>query len=146
MSKSIFNTDRQTRAPGQIASSEFALVKIGARTELGQSVNGTYTRQIQTIFELGSPNILWLAGHEQGTLTFNRLVGSRGFFSGWEGDACGEIKPVSIDLSSGPCAKVATGGLTFRNAMIESVNFAMQSGTLEISEGISMRVASMGRS
>lgn len=145
MSNSIFNTTRQTRSRGQVASSEYALVTIGARTELGQNINGTYTRQIQTIFEIGSPNILWLAGHEQGTLSFSRLVGSRGFFSGWEGNECGEIRPVSVQLGGGPCVAAASGGLRFGGTMIEAVNFTMQAGTLEITEGISLRVASLSR-
>ena len=117
----------------------------GARTELGQNVQGNYSRQIQTIFEIGSPNVIWLAGHEQGTLTFSRLVGSRGFFSGWTPDECGVIKPVSISLGAGPCVSAASGGLAFEGAMVESVNFSMQSGTLEISEGISLRVATLSR-
>lgn len=143
MSQSIFNTNRNTRSKAQIASSEYALVTIGARTELGQSIQGAYNRQIQTIFEIGSPAIMWLAGHEQGTLTFQRLVGSRGFFSGWEGDQCGSIRPVSVSLSGGPCVAAASGGLSFDGTMIEGVNFSMQAGTLEITEGVSLRVASM---
>ena len=145
MSTSIFNTKRETRSRGQVASSEYALVTIGKRTELGQSVNGTYTRQIQTIFEIGSPNVLWLAGHEQGTLNFSRLVGSRGFFSGWDVDQCGQITPVSINLGGGACVAAASGGLSFGGPMIDSVNFSMQAGTLEITEGVNLRVATMGR-
>ena len=145
MSKSIFQTNRQTRSRAQIASSEYALVTIGSRTELGQSVTGSYNRQIQTIFEIGSPSIMWLAGHEQGQLSFQRLVGSRGFFSGWEGDECGEIRPVSIGLSGGPCVAAASGGLRFGGTMIEGLNFSMSAGTLEITEGVSLKVASMSR-
>ncbi len=145
MSSSLFNTSRNVRSRAQVASSEYALVTIGARTELGQSVNGSYTRQIQTIFEIGSPAIMWLAGHEQGTLSFSRLVGARGFFSGWEGEECGEIRPVSIGLGGGPCVAAASGGLRFGGTMIEGVNFSMAAGTLEITEGISLRVASMSR-
>ena len=148
MSNSIFNTSRQTKTSGQVASSEYALITIGGRTELGQQVRGNYTRQIQTIFEIGSPNVMWLAGHEQGTLNFSRLVGSKGFFSGWDddADACGVINPVAVDFTGGTqCLAKATGGLLFEGAMIESLDFSMQAGTLEITEGINLRVASISR-
>ncbi len=145
MSTSIFGTSRNVRSRGQIASSEYALVTIGSRTELGQSVSGTYTRQIQTIFEIGSPNLYWLNGHEQGTLSFQRLVGSRGFFAGWDGDECGEIRPVSISLAGGPCVAAASGGLRFGHSVIEGFNFSLAAGTLEITEGISLRIGSLSR-
>lgn len=145
MSSSIFNTTRQVRNKAQIASSEYALVSIGGRTELGQSVTGSYGRQIQTILEIGSPNIMWIGGHEQGTLSFGRVVGSKGFFDGWEGDDCGEIRPVAISLGTGPCVAAANGGLRFGGTQIENVGFSMSSGSLEISETISMRVATLSR-
>lgn len=141
----VFNTNRTTNSKAQIASAEYALITVGKRTELGQSVTGNYTRQIQTIFEIGTPNVMWLAGHEQGTLAFNRLVGGKGFFYGWDPDTCGEIRPVSINLGSGPCVSAARGGLKFGGAMVESVNFSIQAGTLEISEGISLRIATLSR-
>jgi hypothetical protein len=143
--RTIFNTDRVTRSRAQLASSEYALVTVGGRSELGQSVQGSYNRQIQTIFEIGNPAITWLAGHEQGNMTFQRLVGNRGFFDGWEGDECGVITPVSINLGGGPCVAVAAGGLRFDNAMIEGLNWSITAGTLEIMEGVSMRIGSMGR-
>ena len=143
--RSIFNTQRTVKPSGQIASSEYALISIGGRTELGQSVTGSYSRTIQTVHELGSPNVAYVSGHEQGQLSFNRIVGSNGFFSGWDADACGLIRPVSISLGGGPCVASARGGLRFGGAMVEAISFEMTAGTLEIREGIQMRVATMGR-
>ncbi len=145
MSRTIFNTQRTVKSSGQVASSEYALVTIGGRTELGQSVSGTYTRQIRDLYELGSTTVLWLTGREMGNMTFNRLVGGKGFFDGWEGEDCGEIRPVSINLSGGPCVAAASGGLQFQSIMIEGLNFSMSTGALEITEGITMRFASMSR-
>lgn len=145
MSTSIFNTTRQANSRARAASSEYALVTLGGRTELGQSVTGNYTRQIQTIFEIGSTGIMWISGHEQGSLAFSRLVGAQGFFSGWNPDGCGEIKPVAINLSGGPCVAVARGGLGFDGTILESYNFALQAGTLEITEGVNLRVANLSR-
>lgn len=143
--RTIFNTDRPAPSRARIASSEYAIVTIGGRSELGQSVRGQYSRQIREIFELGNAGVMWVAGNESGTLSFQRLVGAGGFFNNWQGDECGILSPVSIDLGGGRCVAVASGGLRFEGAMIESVDFGMQAGQLEISEGISLRVASMYR-
>jgi hypothetical protein len=143
--QTFFGTRRETRSRAQLASSEYALVTIGRRSELGQSVQGSYTRQIQTIFEIGTPTVTWLAGHESGQLNFQRLVGKNGFFDGWQGDECGVITPVAIGLGGGPCVAAASGGLRFDGAMIESLNWTLSAGTLEITEGVALRVASMSR-
>jgi hypothetical protein len=141
---SIFGTTRTNSASGALASSEFAKVTLGGVTTLGQDVQGTYTRQIQTLFELGNPNIYWLGGHEQGTFNFSSLVGKAGFFASLPSSSCGEISPVSVDLLGGQCS-AAGGGLTVSDAVIENVNWRMAAGTLEISEGVSLRFATLSR-
>lgn len=141
--KTVFNTNREVRASGRVASSEYAIVTVGGRSELGQSIQGTYGRQIQTIHELGSTGVIWVPGFESGTLNFRRLVGSKGFFSGWTGTACGVINPVSIDLGGGGCVAVASGGLRFSEAMIESFDFSMSAQAVEITEGVSMKIGAM---
>ena len=103
MSRTIFNTQRTVKSSGQVASSEYALVTIGGRTELGQSVSGSYTRQIRDLYELGSTTVLWLTGREMGNMTFNRLVGARGFFDGWGGEDCGEITSNDSDVCAECC-------------------------------------------
>lgn len=144
--RTIFGTNREVRSSGRLASSEYAIVTVGGRSELGQSIQGSYQRQIQTLHELGSPGVLWVPGFESGNLSFQRLVGAAGFFAGWEGSTCGEINPVSIELGGGGCVAIGGGGLRFSDAMVESVNFSMAAGTVQISEGISMRVGAMSRS
>ena len=143
--KTVFSTQHTARSAGRVASSEYALVTVGGRSELGQSVQGSYARQVQSIYELGRPGVLWVPGFESGQLTFHRLVGKGGFFDGWSGNECGLIQPVSIDLSGGGCVAVAAGGLRFTDAMIESFTFSMQAGTVQISEGVTMRVGAMSR-
>jgi len=143
--KTVFNSERRTRSAGRVASSEYAIVTVGGRSELGQNISGTYSRNIATIHELGSPGVIWVPGFESGTLTFSRLVGTAGFFSGWTGSACGVLNPVSVDLGAGECVAIASGGLRFSDAMIESFNFAMQAGNVEITEGVSMRIGGMSR-
>lgn len=143
--RTLLNSTREVRSRGQLASSEYALVQIGGRTELGQSLQGNYSRNIKTIVELGSPNVMWIGGLEQGQATFQRLVGSKGFFDGWDGDECGVISPVAVNLGAGPCVAAASGGLSFSDSMIEGFTFSLQAGVLEISEGCTLRFGSMKR-
>jgi hypothetical protein len=141
----IFNTNRSTKTSGAIASSEYAKITLGGQVTLAQSVQGNYTRKVQTIFEIGNPNIYWIGGHEEGTLQVQRLVGDSGFYATIDPGACGEITPVSIDVSGGDCAKGA-GGLTISDAVLEGVSFSMSAGNLEITEGVNIKFASLSRS
>lgn len=141
--RTLLNSSRDIRSRGQLSSSEYALIQVGTRTELGQNLQGSYNRTIKTVVELGSPNVMWLGGIEQGQATFQRLVGSKGFFDGWDGDECGVISPVAINLGGGPCVAAASGGLAFADSMFEGFNFSLQAGVLEISEGCTIRFGSM---
>lgn len=141
---SIFNTTRNVTNQGDMASSEYAAITVGSQISLGQNVSGTYGRQIQTVYELGRPEIYWISGHEQGQMSVARLVGKNGFFDAIASTQCGAINNLKIDLSSSTCSK-GSGGLAFDGAMLESVTFGMQSGTLEISEGMSMRFQTLTR-
>lgn len=141
---SIFNTTRNTTSQGDMASSEYAAITVGSQLSLGQNVHGTYTRQIQTIYELGRPEIYWIAGHEQGNLSVSRLVGKNGFFEAIGSEQCGAISNLKIDLTSGTCSK-AKGGLSFDGAMLEGITFSMQAGTLEITEGVTIRFQTLNR-
>lgn len=143
--KTVFNTNRRLKSAGRVASSEYAIVTVGGRSELGQSVQGTYSRQIQTLHELGNPGVLWVPGFESGTLNFRRLVGKNGFFAGWTGTACGVLNPVSIDLGGGPCVSVASGGLRFEDAIIQSFEFQLNAQQVEITEGVSLMIGAMAR-
>lgn len=141
----IFGTTRTAKASGEMASSEFAKVTLGGETTLGQNVTGSYNRQIQTIFELGNPNVYWIGGHEQGTLSLGRLVGKNGFFANLTTGNCGEITPVGINIAAGTCT-TGSGGLSISDAVVESVGFQMSAGELQIGETVSIRFSSLSRS
>lgn len=142
MSKSIFNTSRGINTSGNIASSEYAAVTIGSQVALGQNCQGSYTRKIETIFELGNPNLYWLGGHEEGRFDFTRLAGDGKFYSYLKVGDCGEIKNLNINSKNGTCT-TSGGKLTFSGAVIESVNWQMTAGQLQISEGCSIRFATL---
>lgn len=137
---SIFGTSRTKPAIGRLASSQYAIITVGGNSELVQSVNGQYGRTIQSFYEIGSPNVMWVPGPEEGSLDIGRLIGSRGFFSGWTGGECGVIKPVAINLGGGPCVASGGGGLQFQDAMVENVGFQMNAGNPGITESIKLKI------
>jgi hypothetical protein len=143
--KSIFNTQRTAAATGRVASADYALVTVAGRSELVQSIQGQYGRRIESFHEVGSPNVNYVPGHEEGTLQIQRLVGKLGFFDGWTGDNCGVIRPVAVTLQGGPCVAVAAGGIQCSDTIVESVSFQFGSTGPSITESVSMRVGTMSR-
>lgn len=142
---SIFNTARTKPATGRIASSQYAVITVGGNSELIQTVQGTYGRTVESYYEIGSTNVMWVPGSEEGTLGIGRLIGNAGFFSGWEGNECGIISPIAINLSGGPCVAQAKGGLQFQDAMVVSVSFTMQAASPGITEDIQLKVGTFSR-
>jgi hypothetical protein len=142
----FFGYQKEVKSTNQLASSEFALFTAGTQQSLIQSVQANYAQEIRPLYEVGSPSIYWVSGHSSGTVSASRLVGISGFLAGLRdvGSNCGRITPVQIQLSGGgACYASASGGLTFDGAVVESVNFSLTSGQIEITEGFNLRVANM---
>jgi len=145
----FFGYQKEVKSTNQLASSEFALFTAGSQQSLVQSVNASYSQEIRPLYEVGSPAIYWVSGHSSGTVQASRLVGINGFLAGLRnvGANCGRVTPVQIQLSGGgACYASASGGLTFDGAVVESVNFGLSAGAIEITEGFNMRVANMSAS
>jgi hypothetical protein len=138
----IFGYNRTARSTGQIASSEFAVVTIGGIQSLVQNTQVNYGQDIRTIFEIGNPNIYWVPGHASGTVDCTSLVGPGGFFAGWKGGKCGAISPISISTSGGTCY-TGNASLYFDGGIIARVSATLTAGTMEISQSVSVQVATM---
>lgn len=141
----FFGHNRIVKSADQLASSEYAKISAGGRVDLGQNVTANYSQQIRPLFEIGAPSVFFITGHAQGTVSIGRLVGSAGFFANWSGTKCGQIDPVSISVEGGgPCAGGGGGSLNFDGGVIESVSLQITAGQIEMTEGVVIRVASMG--
>lgn len=142
----IFNYNRTSKAAGQVASSEFAVISMGGKQSLVQSVNVQYGQQVNPITQVGDVNIYYMAGRAQGTVSCSKLVGGGGFLSGWRSTDCGKITPMSVSLSGSRCGFSGKGSLTFDGGILQSVNITMSSEQLQISESAQIMIASMSAS
>lgn len=142
----IFNYNRTAKSSGQVASSEFAVISMGGKQSLVQSVNAQYGQTIEAITQVGDVNVYWMPGRASGSVSCSKLVGSGGFLSGWRGSECGRITPLSVNVSGGRCGFTGAGSLTFDGGIIESVTITLNSQQLQISETAQIKVASMSAS
>lgn len=148
-STDFFGYKRDIKPNGAVASSEYATLDLGGRMALVQTVTANYAQQVNAKFELGTPTLYWVTGQPQGDVTFRRLVGKGGFLSAFGAmqNACGEVLAVSIGLDgTGGCSTVQNSGgqgIKFSGGVPVGVSVDITAGTLEVSEGGSMRCASM---
>lgn len=142
----FFGHEKNVKPNDQIITSEFASFSANGKVALVQSVNASYNRQIQPMFEAGSSVVYYIQGNSEGQITVNAAVGKKGFFANFRSlkGTCGKIDRVSIDLlSGGGCSVGASGGLTFSGAQAEGFTVAYSAGPVAVTEGATIRVASM---
>lgn len=137
----------KTVAPiGQIVTSEFASVSANGQMSLVQSVQMQYNRNINSMFEAGSSTIYYIGGNSEGHISLNAAVGKSGFFKNFRNlqASCGQVTPMTIDLlTGGACSVGGTGGVSFTGALAEGFSIAYQAGPVAVTEGATIRVASM---
>lgn len=140
----IFSYDNNTQPGGQIASSDFARIAVGNKgaNSLVQSVDVGYRQQIEEVTQVGSPQIFWLPGRPQGSISIGALVGSAGFFKDWQAP-CGRIDNASISVEGGKCGFTGRGSLFFSGAIVESLQANITTGRQTITQGAQIRTAGM---
>jgi len=143
--KDVFSYDNNIKTSGQIASSDFARISVkagGGKNSLVQSVDVSYRQQIEEITQVGSTQIFWLPGRPQGSINMGSLVGSEGFFRDWQA-ACGKIDTASIQIQGGQCQFEGKGSLFFSGAIVEQLTANLSTGRQTITQGATIRTASM---
>lgn len=143
MATDFFGHNREIKSSNQLASSEYAVLTVSGKVDLCQSVNIDYGQDIRPIYEVGSPSVYFVAGHAQGTVSFGRLAGAGGLFSNVSGAACGVISSLSLEIGAGGCYAGGGGSVSFEGGFVERINLSMQAGAIEITEGATIRVATM---
>jgi hypothetical protein len=152
MPQDFFGYSRTVQPNGTLVSSEFATIAIGSGKTITvvQQVQAQYQQMVTPKFEAGSPTLYWLTGQPSGTVSFSRLISSSGFFSELSGlqNACGSLISVTLGLDGiGGCSAAVspTGNnkAKFTGAVPESIQISWSAGTLEVSEGASIRVATL---
>jgi hypothetical protein len=149
MAKDVFEYEKSIETQGQVASADYALIKIGNNREgndganaLVQSVDLSYQQQIEEVTQVGSTQIYWMPGRPQGRINITSLVGPGGFFAEWKGK-CGRIDLANITLRDDFCGFKGRGSVTFDGAIVERLSSNMSTGRLSITHGAEIRVANM---
>lgn len=144
--KDIFNYNRTSKSAGQVASSEFAVISMGGKQSLVQSVAIRYGQAVVPVTQIGDVNIYFMSGRAQGTVDCGKLVGGGGFLSGWRDTDCGRITPMGVNLAGGKCGVSGSGSLSFDGGILSSVSITLSSAELQISESAQIMIASMSAS
>ena len=139
----VFSYPTNSRTEGQVASADFAFISIGeGKNSLVQNVDVTYQQQIDEVMQVGDTQIYWLPGRPQGRINIQQLVGTDGFFRGWQ-RPCGLINTASVSIQGGRCDFQGSGSLEFSGSVIESLNVQLNTSRQTIVEGANIRVSSM---
>lgn len=139
----IFGNSKDIKTPGAIMTAEYAALNISGGVSLVQSVQASYSRQLNTMFEAGSSTVFYMQGASEGKIEASAAVGKAGFFQNLKtGDGCGEIKGVAITAKGKGCFTGA-GTVNFNGALAESFNIAYKAGPEAVVNGIGIRVGSM---
>ena len=144
MATDIFGYSDTTRKLGQVASSEFASVRIGdgEKNALIQDVQINYEHRIDEVVQVGSSEIYWLPGRPSGTINVSKLVGAGGFFKGWKGE-CGAIDILEVGLQNGRCQFKGGGGVKFAGGLVQSLSTRLSSQQQTITESAVIRASGM---
>lgn len=154
MPADFFGYSRTVSPNGTVMSSELATLSMGGIMSLVQQATGTYAQTVNAKFEAGSANLYWVTGQPQGTIQFARLVGTEGFLGGsnWSQiqGQCGSLVGLTLgSQGTSGCTTVQPingATLSFTNGVPEQITVSFQAGLLDVTEGASIRVATMNRS
>lgn len=143
----VFNYASTVNTEGEIASSDYAFINIGSsgRSALVQNLSVNYGQAIEEVTQVGDPQVYWMRGRPQGSVSISSLVGTGGFFSGWTGE-CGLIGKMSVKVLGGRCGFKGGGGLSFTGGVVERYTADLSVGRQTITQGAQIRVASMSAS
>ena len=135
MATDFFGYNRTIGSSSELASSEYAVLSIGSKVNLCQSVNASYQQEIKA-------SVHYIMGHAGGNITFARLAGAGKFWPNLASSNCGQTNAVSIN-SNGSACYAGGGSLNFDGAAVQRVSLTINTGAIEISEEATILVASM---
>jgi len=141
----IFGASRTVNPIGQIRGSEFAKVYMGSLVALAQSFQAQYGRQSKPIMSIGDPNIYFVPGQAQGSVSLGRLLGADGMLGLLNSGIanCGTIQNLQLTAGGGRCLVAPSQTLNFGGGILESVSVGLTAGNPEIVESYQMKISSM---
>lgn len=148
--KDFFGYSRKVNAPGKVLSSEFATLTLGddaSAVLLLQQATFSFAHQVAPFYEIGSADLYWTTGQPSGTGNISRAVGQEGFLQKFgQGSACSKLQKVGVGLKrNGGCVELNSAGKGFNllNCVPESVTVSISAGSMQMQEGVSMKVGAL---
>lgn len=147
MSLDIYGYNKTTKSGNELMTSDVATISFGnGERKLMQSVTADYRNDVQETYEIGSADIYLQAGNSSGSISADRVVGTKGFLDGIDSSNCGEIGAVTVAFGTGghTCRAQKAPGSTLKYSGVRladyRVNFQAGPGN-NVMESFTMRVA-----
>jgi len=137
----FFGYKRNKETLGQLATSDASLLTIKDEISLAQSVDIQYRQIVKPIFEVGTANMYYVAGHAEGTLSASKLVGDSPL-TAFKGQSCGKIDTASFN-AKGQCDFGGGGKVSITGAIIEQVGVNATAQALEMTESVQIRFSEL---
>lgn len=146
MANSLFNPGgRDQYHGGSFRAEDVKLSWPGAKSVEGaivQEATWRCARQVNVLYEIGSPAVYYVGNRRSGNASFRRVVGGRNTFKDMAtkfGDIC---KPdnLIIDARQEPCGKNVTGGgvkYTLKDATLNELGATVTANDVVINENMS---------
>lgn len=146
MANDIFGYNKQT-ATGGVMGPNFVTVTIGSASNihLVQTVNLTYQRTVQPVYEIGSGSVWMQPGPASGSLTLSRVVGQSGAFDPIvqpKGQPCGTVD-ITISGDGAECGGATLGSVKCKQCMPMQVGLTVAVGTATVTDNVVYMVGSV---
>jgi len=141
----IFSRESTVGEPFSADDSELIFVGGESQTMIVQNLNMTYTQNITRAWEIGSSRQYFIAGHQEGQGTLQRVVGPKpvaGEFMTRYGDVCSIQKNNITFVVRGDCSTKG-GRITVSGVVITSVSYQIQASDMVVNESVQFMLAKM---
>lgn len=142
----IFGYDKGNQSYGGVTGPSFVKVMVdGTKLNFAQSVNLTYGRTVQPVYEIGSGSVWMQPGPAQGTLSINRVVGDGVFNYGSalpSGDPCKTVN-ITISGDGSTCGGGNFGTVKCKQCMLANVGVTINAGGVTVTDSATFNVGSV---
>tara|TARA_B100002019_G_scaffold268621_1_gene260742 strand:+ start:516 stop:971 length:456 start_codon:yes stop_codon:yes gene_type:complete len=147
----IFSYERKQDTE-RLISSDYAAISFGGGEQhlaLVQSAQLNYGHQVIPRFEAGTSELYWVTGQAQGRVTIQRAVSQGGMFGNVDADkaAKGELIKFSMEVKDldGGVTVTGTKNISFTGGVVVNLTASIQTGSLDVSEGVEVAFANMNK-
>lgn len=146
----IFSYERKQDTE-RLISSDYAAISFGGGDTLAlvQSAQLNYGHQVIPRFEAGTSELYWVTGQAQGRVTIQRAVSQGGMFGNVDADkaAKGELIKFSMEVKDldGGVTVTGTKNISFTGGVVVNLTASIQTGSLDVSEGVEVAFANMNK-